>query len=337
MPGTLRTPPAQPRVPDQSGDLHRSPPGTLRLSPPSPLLRSFAGTTRDGPTKRSDTFSTRPNADPPCSSYPTARQTTASTHRFAHCAFHPSLFAEYPSARPQNTLLRLPECVTHPATLGHRQNTTNNRFIPAPNKIWPCSVDQVTATFEIGFDSVRLALRASRRADLVETLLHLFGEMSPLAPASDVVLPRRSAQLPEQAPHRGPQQVDIGRVVHVSLDHKRITLVTVIDCAAAGAASLHISVTSARLPSAARGSARVQWNRCPSARAGAGEGLEAAASRRPGPPGYLLLMSGCRDVGMSGCRDVGMSGCRDVGMSGCRDVGMSGCRDVGMSGCPPSA
>ena len=85
------------------------------------------------------------------------------------------------------------------------------------------SVDQVTATFEIGFDSVRLALRASRRADLVETLLHLLGEMSPLAPASDVVLPRRSAQLPEQAPHRVPQQVDIGRVVHVGLDHKRIT------------------------------------------------------------------------------------------------------------------
>ena len=38
------------------------------------------------------------------------------------------------------------------------------------------SVDQVTATFEIGFDSVRLALRASRRADLVETLLHLLGD-----------------------------------------------------------------------------------------------------------------------------------------------------------------
>ena len=35
------------------------------------------------------------------------------------------------------------------------------------------STDQVTATFEIGFDSVRPALRASRRADLVETPLHL--------------------------------------------------------------------------------------------------------------------------------------------------------------------
>ena len=85
------------------------------------------------------------------------------------------------------------------------------------------STDQVPATFEIGFDSVGLALRASRRADLVETLLHPLREMSPLAPACDVVLLRRTAQLPQQAPHRVPQQVDIGRVVHVGLDHKRIT------------------------------------------------------------------------------------------------------------------
>ena len=85
------------------------------------------------------------------------------------------------------------------------------------------STDQVPATFEIGFDSVRPALRASRRADLVETPLHLLREMSPLAPAPEVVLPRRMAQLPEQAPHRVPQQVDVGRVVHVGLDHERIT------------------------------------------------------------------------------------------------------------------
>ena len=71
--------------------------------------------------------------------------------------------------------------------------------------------------------SVRPALRASRRADLVETPLHPLREMSPLAPACDVVLLRRTAQLPQQAPHRVPQQIDIGRVVHVSLDHKRIT------------------------------------------------------------------------------------------------------------------
>ena len=43
--------------------------------------------------------------------------------------------------------------------------------------------------------------------------------MTPLPPALDRVLPRRMPQFPQQAPHRVPQQVDIGRVVHVRLDH----------------------------------------------------------------------------------------------------------------------
>ena len=47
----------------------------------------------------------------------------------------------------------------------------------------------------------------------------------------------------------------------------------------------------------------------------------------------MLLMSGCRAVGLSGCRAVGLSGCRAVGLSGCRAVGLSGCRAVGLSGC----
>ena len=63
------------------------------------------------------------------------------------------------------------------------------------------STDQVAATFEIGFDSVRPALRASRRADLVETPLHLLREMSPLAPAPEVVL-RFAARPNSRSKHR---------------------------------------------------------------------------------------------------------------------------------------
>ena len=66
MPGTLRTPPAQPRVPDQSGDLYRSPPGTLRLSPPSPsALRATAPRSGPTPPPPAQTLSLRAPHTPP--------------------------------------------------------------------------------------------------------------------------------------------------------------------------------------------------------------------------------------------------------------------------------
>ena len=37
------------------------------------------------------------------------------------------------------------------------------------------------------------------------------------------MLPRRPSRLPQQAPHRVPQQADVRRVVHVGLDHERVT------------------------------------------------------------------------------------------------------------------
>ena len=138
---------------------------------------------------------------------------SSTTHTNSDSTAQPALpfetqrWAKTPSRRARSSptpldLVDLPACMDNQ----RRDHARLRRLLELLETLLG-SVNQATA--DISFNSVRLALRASRRADLVETLLHFSGEMSPLAPASDVVLPRRTAQLPEQAPHRVPQQVDI--------------------------------------------------------------------------------------------------------------------------------
>ena len=68
-----------------------------------------------------------------------------------------------------------------------------------------------------------MPLRPPRRANLVEQFLDLSGQMAPLTPAAHRVLLSRPAGLPQQATRRVPQQTDVRRVMHVRLDHERIT------------------------------------------------------------------------------------------------------------------
>ena len=68
-----------------------------------------------------------------------------------------------------------------------------------------------------------MPLRPPRRANLVEQFLDLSGQMAPLTPAAHRVFLSRPARLPQQATRRVPQQTDVRRVMHVRLDHERIT------------------------------------------------------------------------------------------------------------------
>ena len=96
-------------------------------------------------------------------------------------------------------------------------------FVPQRVERFLRPFDQRPAALQIRLHPLRMPLRPPRRAHVVEQFLDLSGQMAPLTPAAHRVLLRRSTDLPHQATQRVPQQADIRRVMHVRLDHERIT------------------------------------------------------------------------------------------------------------------
>ena len=84
-------------------------------------------------------------------------------------------------------------------------------------------LDQSTAALEIRLNPLRTALRPTRGTHPVEQFPDVPRQMAPLPPTADRMLHRRPARLPNQTPHRVPQQVHVRRVVHVRLHHERVT------------------------------------------------------------------------------------------------------------------
>ena len=84
-------------------------------------------------------------------------------------------------------------------------------------------LDQPAAAGQIRLHALRMPLRSPRRPHPVEQTPDLSGQIPPLTPSAHRMLPRRPSRLPQQAPHRVPQQADVRRVVHVGLDHERVT------------------------------------------------------------------------------------------------------------------
>ena len=86
-----------------------------------------------------------------------------------------------------------------------------------------CSLNQRPAALHIRLHPLRMPLCPPRRAHLVEQFLDLAAQIPPLTPAAHRMFLSRPPRLPQQAPHRVPQQVDVGRIMHVGFDHERIT------------------------------------------------------------------------------------------------------------------
>ena len=61
------------------------------------------------------------------------------------------------------------------------------------------------------------------RPDHVKQPAHRPHQVLPLAPASNIMLRRCTPRLADQATHRVPQQTDIRGVVHIGLNHERVT------------------------------------------------------------------------------------------------------------------
>ena len=84
-------------------------------------------------------------------------------------------------------------------------------------------LDQSTAALQIRLNPLRTALRPARGTHPVEQFPDLPRQMAPLAPTANRMLHRHPTRLPNQTPHRVPQQVHVRRVVHVRLHHERVT------------------------------------------------------------------------------------------------------------------
>ena len=134
------------------------------------------------------------------------------------------LFVRYRLAphQPPLHLVDLPQSMSDIAFDRATSNSIDAR-VPQGVKSVHRPLDQPAAAGQIRLHALRMPLRSPRRPHPVEQTPDLSGQIPPLTPSAHRMLPRRPSRLPQQAPHRVPQQADVRRVVHVGLDHERVT------------------------------------------------------------------------------------------------------------------
>ena len=119
-------------------------------------------------------------------------------------------------------LLNLPPRMSDKACDG-ATGEFRHALVPQRVERFLCSLNQRPAALHIRLHPLRMPLRPPRRAHLVEQFLDLATQIPPLTPAAHRMFLSRPPRLPQQTPHRVPQQVDVGRIMHVGFDHERIT------------------------------------------------------------------------------------------------------------------